>query len=193
MKQVLDLPHAPDLPHAVLDLLDLLWIVELSAQDDDAAVSVDADLSLGNRPVPEQLGFHLADEADIVQFRTMTVMRDRVRETDDLPRVIVCLALDDPLAAPERPFGSVSSEVAPPPAAAWVEEELEDDPRGQTGAGDRSQLTYRAPARMRRPPASTIKQEAKYRSAPPPTEVHEQCVHDSPKQDRMPLLKVART
>ena len=161
MKQVLDLPHAPDLPHAVLDPLYLLWIVELSTQDHDAAVSIDADLSLGNRPVAEQLALHLAHEADVVQLWTMFVMRDRVRETDDLSRLVMRVALDYPPAAPKRAQGSVSSEVAPPPAVAWIEEELEHDPRDQTGAGDRGQLTCRALARMRRPPASTVEQEAR--------------------------------
>ena len=150
MKQVLDLTHAPDLPHAVFDLLDLLWIVELSAQDDDAAVRVDTDLSLGNRPVAEQLALYLAHEADIVQLCTMIVMRDRMRETNGLSRLVMCVALDHPLAAPKRALGSISSEVAPPPAAAWIEEELEHDPRGQTGAGDRGQLSCRALVRKRR-------------------------------------------
>ena len=183
MKQVLDLTHTLDLPHAVLDLLDLLWIVELSAQDDDAAVRVDTDLSLGNRPVAEQLALHLAHEADIVELCPMTLMSDRVRETDGLSRLVMCVALDYPLAPPKRAFGSISSEVAPPPAAAWIEEELEHDPRCQTGAGDRGQLSCRALARKRRPPASTLEQDAQQRGASPPSEVHKQLVHVTPKQD----------
>lgn len=109
MKQVLDLPHAPDLPHAVLDPLDLFWIVELSAQDDDAAVSVDADLSLGNRPVAEQLTLHLAHKTDVIQLRTMIVMSDRVRETDDLSRLVMRVALDYPPAPPKDALGSVAN------------------------------------------------------------------------------------
>ena len=96
MKQVLDLAHPLDLPHGVLDVLDLLWIVELSAQGDNAAIGVHADLPLGNRPVAEQLAFDLAHKADIVQVRTMVTMRDRVRETDDLARLVVRAAFHYP-------------------------------------------------------------------------------------------------
>jgi hypothetical protein len=109
----------------------------------------------------EQLALDLAHKADIVQVRTMVTMRDRVRETDDLARLIMRAALHYPFAAAKRASGAVANELAPPPAAMRIEEELEHDSRGQRGASDHRQLAYRALARKRRPPASTVEQEAR--------------------------------
>ena len=112
MKQVLHVVDARDLAHLALDALDLFDIFDLPAQDHDPAVGVDADLSLGKRPVAKQLALHFAHETDIVDLRwALLTVRDRVREPDDLARLVMGLALDPPGAAAEHGLEGVSSSV----------------------------------------------------------------------------------
>ena len=53
VEQVLYVADAGYIPHVALDALDLVGIFELTAQDYDPAVGVDADRSFGNCPVAE--------------------------------------------------------------------------------------------------------------------------------------------
>jgi hypothetical protein len=53
VEQVLYVADARYIPHVALDALDLVGIFELTAQDYDPAVRVDADRSFGNRAVAE--------------------------------------------------------------------------------------------------------------------------------------------
>ena len=69
-----------------LDALDLLGIVELPAQDHDPAVGVDADRSLGNRPVAEQFALDLAHQTDVIQLRCrLPTVGDRCVRPTTLP------------------------------------------------------------------------------------------------------------
>jgi hypothetical protein len=78
VEQVLHLADACYLAHRALDAMDLLGIFELPAQDHDPAVGVDADRSLGNRPIAEQLALHLAHRTDVVELWDGVLMvRDR--------------------------------------------------------------------------------------------------------------------
>jgi hypothetical protein len=130
VEQVLDAADTRDLAHLVLDALDLLGVIELSAQHHDPSVGIDADPTLWDRPVAEQVALNFAHEADVVQFRRrLLTVRDRMRQTDDLARIVVGSALDPPCTAPERRPGAVANEVPSPLAAARVKEELKRDAR----------------------------------------------------------------
>jgi hypothetical protein len=112
------------------------------AQDHDPAVGVDADLSLGKRPVAKQLALHLAHETDIVHlWCALRLVRDRMREPDDLARLVMGLALNPPGAAAERSPCTVANEVPSARAVARVKEELQRDPRRHTGRGGRGELS----------------------------------------------------
>src|SRR6476646_10333106 len=69
VEQVLHVADARDTAHLPFDAFDLLGVVELPAEDHDPAVGVDADRSLGNRPIAEQLALHLTHKADVVELR----------------------------------------------------------------------------------------------------------------------------
>jgi len=67
--------YVPETLMSALEQLEGAWSdarsdpefrLELAAQHHDPAVGVDADWSLGNRPIAEQLAFHLAHETDVV-------------------------------------------------------------------------------------------------------------------------------
>jgi hypothetical protein len=147
VKQALDVANSGDSAHSVLDLAQALFIVYDSAENDDSAVSVDADLSLGDGPVAEQLALDLAHQPDVVELRYVVVtVRDRAREPDHLPGLIVCLALDPPAAATNRAHGAVAYEVSPAFAAARIEEELKHGPSGQRANRACGQLTRRGRA-----------------------------------------------
>ena len=141
VEQVLHVPDTRDLAHLAFDALDLLSIVELPAQDNDPAIRIDADLSLGNRPVAEQLTLHLAHETDIVQLHRLVTMRNRVPDPGELAGLVMGLALDPASTAVDRGSRPVANKVPSPLAAARVQEELKRDTRREGGHGDLSQLT----------------------------------------------------
>jgi hypothetical protein len=112
------------------------------AQHHDPAVGVDADLSLGNRPVAEQLALDLAHETDVIQPRYDAFMVcDRVREPDNLAGLVMGLALDPACAAAARGRRAGANDVPSPFAAARVEEELQRSARSKSGRDNRGQLT----------------------------------------------------
>jgi hypothetical protein len=142
VEQVLHVADARYPAHLALDSLDLLGIFELSAQDHDPAVGVDADRSLGNCPIAEQLGLHFAHKTDVVQLWCGVLMvRDRVRDPDNLARFVMGVALDPARAAAERGSRAVANEVPAPFPAARVEEELQRGARRQSERGNSGQLT----------------------------------------------------
>jgi len=142
VEQVLYVADARHSAHLALDVLDLLGIFELPAQDHDPAVGIDADRSLGNRPIAEQLAFDLAHKADVVQLRDgVLVVRDRVRDPDKLARLVMGLALEPAYALAERGRSAVADEVLSPLTAARVEEELQRGAGRQSGRGDPSETT----------------------------------------------------
>ena len=142
VEQVLDVTDAGDPADLALDALDLLGVFELPTQDHDPAVGVDADRSLGNRPVAEQLALHLAHETDVVKLRYRVIMvSNRVCEPNHLAGLVMGLALDLARAAAERGRRAIVNEVPSPFPAARVEEELQCRTRGQSGRGNRRQLT----------------------------------------------------
>jgi hypothetical protein len=125
VKQVLDLTHARDFACGALDPADLLRVLELSAEHDDPAVGVDADLPLGDCPVSEQLALDLADQTDVVELAGVAMAAgDRVRESDHLARLVVGVAFELPCAATQRASCAVAQQLSPSAAVAGIEEEL---------------------------------------------------------------------
>jgi hypothetical protein len=129
VKQILDVAHARDFAGGALDPDDLLLILELSAEDDDPAFGVDADLSLGDGPVSEELALDLVHEPDVVEpVRAAVVVRYRVREPDHLAGLVVSVSLELPCATAHRASCAVTHELPPSAAVARIEEELKRGP-----------------------------------------------------------------
>jgi hypothetical protein len=142
VEQVLDIADARHVAHLAFDALDLLGIIELTPEDHDPAVGVDADRALGDRPIAEQHALHLAHKTDVIQLRHGVLMvRDRVRDPDHLARLVMGLALDLARAAAQRGPRAVPNEAPSPFAAARVKEELQRGARRHSERGNRGQLT----------------------------------------------------
>jgi hypothetical protein len=147
VQQILYAANTGDAADRVLDPMHLPFVVERAAEHDNPAISVDADLSLGNRPVAEKLALHLAHETDVIdRAGVVGAVRDRVREPDELARLVVRVTLDPPSTATNRAHRAVANEVSPALAAARIKEELERNTRAKRKRGDRNQSPARARA-----------------------------------------------
>jgi hypothetical protein len=172
VKQILNVANAGDLAHRTFDPVDLIPVLKRPAQDDDAAVGVDADPSLRDGPVAEQLALHLAYEADIVELRRMlAAVGNRVHEPDDLARFVMRLALEPPSATTSRAHAAVAQEPPPPLAAARVQEELEHRTTGERRYG-RGKAAGPKRARACPPAAGAPAEKVAPADAPHPCDRH---------------------